>query len=145
VSAALSATAALQSITNLFCDEILLRSYYPELVSNVRYLPPGRTNFMDQLVAAKDLVVLRLKQDDLIDDESEIIDINEVAISATHATAWIILNPIAVDEGDVNRAKEAFAHFNVELNKVKLDLDYDNSGIIDEREKDTGNAFIVRG
>jgi hypothetical protein len=100
---------------------------------------------MDQLVAAKDLVVLRLKQDDLIRDESEILDINEVAISATHATAWIILNPIAVDDGDVNRAKEAFTHFNAELNKVKLDLDYDNSGIIEEAEKNIGNAFIVRG
>ena len=100
---------------------------------------------MDQLVAAKDLVALRLKQDDIIQDESQILDINEVAVAAAHATAWIILSPIAVDEGDVNRAKEAFGNFNHELNKVKLDFDYDNSGIIDEPEKNIGNVFIVRG
>lgn len=145
VTADLSAGTSLQSVTNLFCDEILLRSYYPEVVANSRYLPPSRTNFMDQLVAAKDLVVLRLKQDGIIKDESEILDINEVAVAATHATAWIILHPIAVDDGDRERAREAFNNFNRELNKVKLDFDYDNSGVIEDREKDIGSAFIVRG
>jgi hypothetical protein len=145
VTGATSAGTALQSITNLFCDQVLLRSYYPEIVANSRYLPPGRSDFMDQLVAAKNLVVLRLKQDGIIDDESEILDINEVAVSATHATAWIILSPIAVDEGDKERAKDAFDSFNRELNKVKLDFDYDNSGQISDTEKDTGNYFLVRG
>lgn len=145
VTANLSAGTTLQSLSNLFCDETLLRSYYPEIVANARYLPPGRTDFMDQLVAAKDLVALRLKQDGIIKDESEILDVNEVAVSCAHATAWIILRPIAVDEGDKERAKEAFDAFNHELNKVKLDFDYDNSGIIDDQEKDIGNVFRVRG
>lgn len=145
VTADLSAGTTLQSLTNLFCDDVLLRSYYPEVVANTRYLPPGRNNFMDQYVAAKDLVTLRLKQDGIIDDESEILDINEVAVAAVHATAWIILHPIAVDDGDITRAKEAFDNFNRELNKVKLDLDLDNSGVIDDIEKDIGNVFIMRG
>jgi hypothetical protein len=145
VSGSLSAGTSLQSITNLFCDDVLLRSYYPEVVANSRYLPPGRSNFMDQLVAGKDLVALRLKQDGIIEDESEILDINEVAVAATHATAWIILSPIAVDEGDKERAKDAFDSFNRELNKVKLDLDFDNSGHIEDTEKNQGHIFIMRG
>jgi hypothetical protein len=145
VSANLTTETALQSVSNLFCDDNLLRAYYPELVTDARYLPSGRTDFMEQMVAAKDLVVTRLKQDHLIKDESEVLDINEVAISATHATAWIILNPIARSDGEKEMRNDAFAAFNRELNKVKLSLDLNNSGVIELQEEHEGDFFVKRG
>lgn len=144
VSANLSGGTSLQCIENIFCDETLLRSYYPELVSNTSYLPSGRTSWMEQFIAAKDLVVLRLKQDDIIDDESQVLDVNEVCVAAVHATAWIIINPIARDEGDKERAKQMFNDFNRELNASKKSFDFDNSGKVDEAEKNMGTVFISR-
>ena len=140
----LDAGTTLQSCLNLFCDENLVRAYYPEIISDTRYLPTGRSDFTEQLVAAKNLVVLRLKQDHIIKDESEIIDVNEVAISAVHAFAWIVLNPIAMDEIEKERRDEAFENFNRELNRVKLDFDFDNTGIIESDEKNIGQLYIPR-
>lgn len=144
VSDTLDGGTALQSLLNLFCDENLVRAYYPELIDDSRYLPPGRVDFVEQLEAAKNLVVLRLKQDHLIRDESQIIDINEVALSAVHAFAWVVLNPIAVDEGEKERRDKAFTDFNYELNKVKLDLDFDDTGIVEADEENQGNIFFKR-
>lgn len=144
VSGTMDGGTTLQSLPNLFCDDNLVKVYYPEFLSDSRYLPSNRTDFIEQYEAAKNLVVLRLKQDGIIKDEGDIIDINEVAISTVHAFAWTLLNPIAVDEGDVIRASAAFDNFNRELNKVRLDLDFDNSGIITDRELNEGNVFIKR-
>lgn len=144
VSTNLSAGTILQCIENIFCDETLLRSYYPELVTDTSYLPANRTTFMDQYIAAKDLVVLRLKQDEIIEDESQILDVNEVCVAAVHATAWLILNPIARDEGDKERADKMFDNFNRELNASKKSFDFDNSGEVDEDEKNVGTVFIAR-
>lgn len=69
---------------------------------------------------------------------------NEVAIPAIHAFAWIVMYPIAVDEGDKLRANDALDAFYNELNSVKIDLDWDDSGIIEDDEKDIGNIFIAR-
>ncbi len=144
VDLTLSAGTAIQCIENLFCDALLLRSYYPELVSDTSYLPPGRSDFTEQFVAAKDLVVLRLKQDKIISDESQVLDPNEVCVAAVHATAWMIVNPIARDEGDKERAKEMFDNFNRELNQSKKSFDFDNSGTVDEDEKNVGTVFVAR-
>lgn len=143
VSATLT-SAVLQLVDNLFCDAVTLRSYYPELVSDTAYLPPSRTDFMEQFIAAKDLVVTRLKQDKIIEDESQILDVNEVAIAATHAAAWIILSPIARDQGDIDRAKQMFADFNRELNQSKKSFDFNNSGKIEDDEKNVGTVVICR-
>jgi hypothetical protein len=143
--ATLTSTTALQAVLNLFCDEPLLRAYYPELVTDTRYLPDSRTDFLEQYVAAKDLVVTRLKQDKLITDESQIIDINEVAISAVHATAWVILNPLARTTEERERVGAIWDQFNKELNEVPIDIDTDNSGTIDEEEKEIGQVFKARG
>jgi len=140
----LSAGTSLQSVLNLFCDEDMLQAYYPELVTDTRYLPEGRSDFIEQLHAAKEWVVHRLKKDHLIKDENQIEDINEVAIAATHATAWVILNPIAKDDGDKEKRDEAFNDANRELNRVKIDIDWDESGVIEDDEKDIGNIFIPR-
>ena len=148
VGDSLDADCALQSVLNLFCDQTMLRAYYPELVSDASYLPPSRTDFTEQLLAAKDMVVQRLKKDKIIEDESEVIDINEVAISAVHATAYIILLPLSTLAGDdtaKERTKAALDSMNYELNEVKLDLDIDNSGVIEDDEKEIGNVVYTRG
>ena len=145
VNDSLDAGTKLQSVLNLFSDDDLVRSYYPELISDARYLPPGRDDFIEQHVAAKDLTVLRLKQDGLIEHEGQIIDINEVAVSAVHAFRWIVLNPIAKDDSDKESADKAYDNFIRELNRVKIDVDFDESGIIEEDEEKAGNIVIIRG
>ena len=137
-------SCVLQCVENIFCDDLLLRSYYPEFVSDSRYLPAGRTTFIDQFVAAKDLVVTRLKQDSIIQDESQILDINQVAIAATHATAWIIAEPIAKSDEDREAAKDMYRKFNNELTKSYKSFDLDNSGAIDVAEENIGTVFIAR-
>lgn len=144
-SANLSAGTTLASVLNLFCDDMGLQTYYPELLSDVRWLPSGAANFLAQYVAAKDMVVTRLKQDDIINDESQILDVNEVALAAVHAAAWCIINPIARSEEDREMSKTCFADFTRELNRVKFDFDLDDSGKITEAEQGNGNVYSARG
>lgn len=143
-SANLSNTTALQSVNNLFCDSMLLRAYYPELVSDSRYLPTNRTDFLDQFEGAKDLVVLRLKQLKAIEDESEIIDINEVAVAAVHAAAYLILKPIARGDEARQMVKDAYDDFERELKLTTHSFDKDNSGVVSENEKNVNTTFIAR-
>ena len=145
VSANLSAGTKLQSLLNLFCDTDKLRQFFPELVTDTRYLPTGRTSFIDQFIAAKDGIVLRLKQDKIITDESQIIDINEVADAAAHYAAYIILKPIARDEGDEKIVADAFTEYNRLLNQAHKSFDFDRSGEIEDDEKDVGTVFSARG
>lgn len=148
VPSSLDAGCTLQSVTNIFCDDTLVRQYYPELITDTRYLPSGRNDLMEQYVAAKNYVVQRLKKDQIIEDESQIIDVNEVALAAVHATAWVVLNAFAVLEGSESakdRADEAKQQMNEELNRVKLDFDFNDDGIISENEKNEGNVVITRG
>jgi hypothetical protein len=140
----LDAGTKLQSVLNLFCDDNLVKAYYPELISDTRYLPGSNTDYIEQYHAAKDLVCLRLKQDGIIKNEGQILDINEVSVAAVHAFVWILLNPIAVSDGDRERADKAYKDFNHELNKVKLDFDLDESGIIEQSEENQGHVFIKR-
>lgn len=144
VSANMTAGATLQWCGNLFNDSELLRAYYPELITDTRYLPDSRTDFLEQYIAARDLVTRRLKQEHIIQDESQILDIDQVAVAATHATAWIILNPISSQNAEDERAAKAQDEMNKELARVKLSFDYDNSGAIDEVEENTGDVFFVR-
>ena len=142
VSADLSAGTTLQSLTNLYSDDSLLRIYYPEIVSDGRYLPSGRTDFLEQHRAAKDLCVLRLKQRRVIDDESQIIDINPIAVAAVHACALSILRPIEQDGEFIDRVEAAF---NQEINRLDFGVDKDNSGIVSEAErKNVGYTDIIR-
>lgn len=135
--------ATLQSCLNIYSDDLLLRRYYPELVSDSRYLPPGRTDFLEQHIAAKNRVVNKLKQRRVIDDESQIIDINEVSEAATHAVAEIILAPIKADDILINRARKAFEF---ELNDLVKNADQNKDGIISDAERSDDIAFgtVVR-
>lgn len=128
----------LQSCLNIYSDDLLLRRYYPELVSDARYLPPGRTDFLEQHVAAKNRVVNKLKQRRVIEDESQIIDINEVAEAATHAVAEIILAPIKADDILINRARKAFEF---ELDDLVKHIDQNKDGQVSDFERGDDIAF----
>ena len=147
VNIGLSFTTKLKAITNIFCDDDLLRSLYPELIADIRYLPPGRTNFIDQYIMAKDFVVTRLTQKKVIMDESQIIDINQVAISAAHAAAMIILTPIAKSEQSLALLARARDNFEGWLSEVNLGIDENEDGIISEQEKQQINSgnITMRG
>ncbi|TXH09492.1 MAG: hypothetical protein E6R04_07955 [Spirochaetes bacterium] len=135
VSTNLTGSPTIQSVLNLFCDAVDLREYYPELVSDTRYLPPSRSNFLEQLNAGKNLVVRKLIQKRAISDESQILDINEVTVAAVHATAHIILDPIANNDEARAQAKQAHDNMIRELDAIALSADLDNSGAIDESEE----------
>lgn len=140
VSVNLTAGTTLGSVLNLFCDDSLVRAYYPELISDTRYLPTSRTHFLDQYVAAKDYVVLRLTQMKAIKKESQIIDINEIAVAAVHAFAWILLRPIAIDQTQKDRAAEAEKQMTHELNQARLSFDLDDDGIEGDLEEKAENS-----
>ncbi len=144
-SANLSAGTILQAVLNIFTDSSLLSRHYPELVDDTRWLPPGKTDFLEQFVAATDMVITRLKQDQIILDESQILDPNEVALAATHFAAHVIYYPVTRDIEEDKRAYAAESKGNKELNKVRLDLDLNNSGVIEDNEKEAGNYFLARG
>ena len=142
VSADLSAGTSIQSLLNLFCDDRLLRRFYPEIISDSRYLPPGRSDFIEQYIAGKDRVVIRLKQRKVIHDESQIIDINAVAEAAVHAVAKIILSPIDQDDELIKRAD---ADFKNEINDLSKNADTSGDGKVSENEKrDPISGTVVR-
>lgn len=142
ISADLSAGTALQSVLSLYSDDALLRRYYPELVSDSRYLPPGRTNFLEQHLAAKEKVVLRLKQRRVIDDESQIVDINEVGIAAMYQAVLIILTFIDQDEEVLARTRAAFER---EIDDLTKSIDKNKDGIVSQTERDDmGFGAVVR-
>ena len=146
VSADLSAGTELQSLLNLYCDQELLSAYYPELVSDSRYLPTGQTDFIKQIFAATELVNERLIQDGLIVDESQLIDLNlGISVACAHATAFIIRDPISLDELDRERAAQAFRNFNRALNKGVVKPDVNRTGILEEAERRISNSYIGRG
>lgn len=142
VSADLSAGTTLNSVLNLYSSDKLLRRYYPELVSDARYLPPGRTNFLEQHLAAKDRVVLRLKQRRVIEDEAQIVDINEVAVAAMYATVLTILT--FVDQDDEVLARTS-AFFEREIDDLTKSIDANKDGIVSDSERtDLGFGSVVR-
>ena len=132
VSVNLDAGTTLQSVLNLFSDDNILRFYYPEIVADARYLPPGRSNFLEQHLASKNSVVLRLKQRGVIDNEGQIIDPNPVMAAAVHKTAEIILTPIEQDSEFIDRVRRAYAD---EINQLKLETAQNKDGLIDASER----------
>lgn len=144
VSVNLSASTAIQSVVNLFSDDTLLRILYPELIIDSRYLPDSRTNFLEQHEVAKDQVVLRLKQRQLIDNEGQIIDINPVALAATHYCAFLILNPIATDDTTRQMRDDALKNFSQEIGQLRLAIDADKDGEVSEVERlEIGTQTLV--
>lgn len=141
----LTAGTTLQAVLNLFCDATLLREYYPELVADTRYLPTGRSDFFEQLNAGKNLVVQELIKLSIIRDESQILDVSELGIATAHASAYCILNGIPnPTEETVDRKKKMLEDMNVWISRSRHSFDLDNSGEIDEAEKQVGTVFRAR-
>ncbi len=144
-SANFSSGTTLQTILNLFCDAVLLREYYPELVSDSRYLPPDRTSFVEQFNSAKNMVVQELIKLDKITDESQLLNPEEVSIAATHAAAYCILNGIPNPSDDLIARKAAvLKDFDFWIERARISVDEDNSGEIEPVEKEKGTVFQVR-
>lgn len=145
ISADLSGSTSLQSVVNLFSDDDLLRAYYPELITDSQYLPSGRTDFLEQHVAAKELVLLKMMQRQLIVDESQVIDPNEVAVASVHAVAFIVLNAIASSEESQMFRDAAFKAFDDEINELRKSVDHDGDGLVSEAEReDIVQGFVTR-
>lgn len=142
VSVNLHANTTLQAVLNLFCDSDLLAQYYPELANDSRWLPEGQTDFLPQFVAAKDLIVSRLQRAKAIDDESQVLDVNAVALAAVHAAAYVIMRPISDTDEDRQSCKDAETEMNKELNLVPIMVDRDNSGTLDESEKKPDGTYF---
>jgi len=144
VSADLDAGTELQSCVNLFSTNELLQSYYSILVQDTRWLPEGETSFIKKHVAAKDLVVNRLKERRLIQKESDIIDLNAVSVAATHACAYLILQETAISE-DIQQIRDwAYKNFEDEIDQLKLNVDKDQDGVVDDSEAQDFGIIEVR-
>lgn len=135
VSATILNTTELEAVINLFSDDVGLRALYPEIVIDSRFLPSGRTDFLEQHVSAKDYVVLKLKQRKLITDESQIVDINQVWNAAVHACAAIILHPIASSDETRELLARAEKARDAELASTYLSVDQNKDGVISEAER----------
>lgn len=133
VSADLDAGTAVQSIINIYSDDEMLKVYYPDIVDDSRYLPPGQTDFLRQHQAAKDLIVLRLRQRRVITQEDQVIDRFEYAEAGVHGAARIILMPIEpVDSPILARAEMAFQN---EVNQLVKSIDANRDGKVSDEEK----------
>lgn len=144
VSADLSAGTELQSLVNLFCHDSDFRALYPDLVNDSRWLPSGRSDFMDQYAAARDQVVTYLKQSGKITDEGDVIDINEVSIAAVHATAYVLLHPIKGSEEIRQGAKDAYAAMAKQLERTMIAVDTNKDGKISPAEQPSGTNWLRR-
>lgn len=145
VSADLSAGTTLQACLNLYSSDNALRVYYPWLVSDSRFLPANRTNFLEQHVAAKDLVVKHLRDRHAIGDESQVIDIERVMPAAIHAAAYLILLPISTSPEMGALRDGALAAFKDEIGQTALSVDQNADGIVSNSERqDITSSFIMR-
>lgn len=135
VSGDLSVGTTLEACINLFSNDDDLAVYYPELISDTSFLPSGQTSFIKQHEMAKEYVVQKLKERKLIDDESQIIDYNAVNVAAIHATAYLILAPIATSEAMIDLANRAKSSRDDELDTLRLNVDTDKDGISEDHER----------
>ncbi len=142
----LSAGTTLQAVVNLFSTDADLSVYYPELVSDTRWLPDGQTDFLPQHRAAKDWVVQALIQRQVIELESQIVDINRVAVGAIHMAAGLIFMGSGGGEEIRAMANEAFAKANDWLRSTSLATDDNKDGVVQDTERTdiSSHTLIVR-
>jgi hypothetical protein len=146
VSGALDVATSLQAILNLFCDDVMLREWYPELVTDTRYLPSGRTDFLEQYNAGKNMIVQRLVQAQTIKEEANILNPEDVAIAATHASAYCILNGIPNPSDDLIKWKESVKDsMDFWITDAVQSFDLNKSGEIEPVEENIGFTFVPRG
>lgn len=143
VSNDLSAGTTIASIINILSDDDLLAKMFPELISDTRYRPSGKTNFLDQHIAAKDWVVLRLKQRDMIEDESQILEPNSVSQAAVYGAACLILKPIATSPDSQVLRDTACQAFEDEIGRVTFPVDSNEDGVISDSERTQAVSISV--
>lgn len=135
-----------QAILNLLSDDFLMRTWYPEFISDDRYLPEGRTDFYEQYDAAKNLVVQELIRMNAISKESEILDIAELGVAATHAAAYCIMSGIPnKTEAQIATRDKMFEDMIFWVQKAKTSFDTDDSGAIEVSEEQIAPRYIPRG
>ena len=135
VSNDLSVGTTLESVLNLFSTDSDLQVYYPELVSDARWLPDGQTDLLPQHKGAKDWVVQRLISRRVIILESQIIDINKVAIPAVHAAAGLIYSGSGGGEEIQALADTAFEKALDWLADTNFNADENEDGQVSDQEK----------
>ncbi len=144
VSADLDAGTKLMSCVNRFSTDETLGGYYSILVEDTRWLPEGETSFVKKHIAAKDLIVNRLKERTLIQKESDIIDINAVSVAAAHACAYLILQESATTDDTQEIRNRAYKNFEDEIDQLRLNVDKDQDGVVDESEIHDFGSIEVR-
>lgn len=143
----LHASTALQAILNLFLDDRAMKQWYPEMISDTRYLPTGATNFYEQYRAATNLVTQELIRLKAIDDESQVLDFHEVQTAAAHAAAYCILSGIPnLTEAQVARMDSILEQMKFWVEKAFTSFDTDDSGELEEGIEDKrGPRYVPRG
>jgi hypothetical protein len=144
VSGNCSAGTSLQAVLNLFSNDTMLAVFYPELVSDTRWLPSGQTNFVPQHNAAKNLVVTRLIQKKVIQGEQHIIDISELHAAACHACAYLILAPLARDEATTIQKNSALSAMEAEISQANFSIDSNEDGIVSIVEDRKPYTFLMK-
>jgi len=145
VSVNLDSGTELYSVSNVFSDDNLLQIYYPEIVTDSRFLPSGQTNFLAQHVAAKNEVILRLKQRKLIRSEEQIIDASYVAVAATHCAAKIILAPTVTNDAMSEIYRRAVSSFDKEISETNFAVDVNEDGLVESAEvKNIQSTWVSR-
>lgn len=144
-SANFTAGVLLQSLLDLYTDQEMLEFYYPDLANDSRFLPTGQADLVPQFLAASEWIADRMQKLGLINNKTAIIDPNEVSVAATHAAAWIIYNGISGKSQELLDAGKAAKDEAIsQLQAKNMDLDTDNSGAVDDVERDIGHVYIAR-
>lgn len=139
-----SAGTTLQSVLNLFSDDQTVRALQPEIITDTRFLPPGRTDFLEQHLEAKNRVVRRLIQKRVIEVEAQIIDANAVSEAASWAFVDIVLSPVSVSDDLIILRDNARDTFEAELSRVNLNIDSSEDGIVSDSEERINGGFLFR-
>jgi hypothetical protein len=144
--AALSGGSTIEGIANLFSDDDELRAWYPELVSDSRFFPTGRTDFLEQHRAAKDMVVARLIDRNVIQYEGQVLDVSRYTMAAVHACAYLILAPIATGDAMIELRDEAFRRFQREIARRAEGIDLTQDGQLSDAEQKSSftSTTVVR-
>lgn len=131
------------SILDVYSDDKALEYYYPELVTDTRFLPENQTNFIPQHLAAARKCVDELKQRGLIETPDQVIDGMQLTRAAVHACAMIILRPIVRDDQFLSLYEDAERSFKAAISELSFDVDRNKDGVISEAEKQNVNFVGV--
>jgi hypothetical protein len=140
---AMDLTLAFDSILDVYSDDKALEYYYPELVTDTRFLPENQTNFIPQHLASARKCVDELKSRGLVEGPDQILDGMQLTRAAVHACAMIILRPIVRDDQFLSLYEDAERSFRSAIGELTFDVDKNKDGVISEYEKQNINFVSV--